>query len=282
MRAFLSIVRRELSDTIASPLGQKIAVIHLILASVAVFVGWPISYPLSAARPAPTFALWVYAELIMVSYLSLAIPANALGIEGKIRSGEWIIYGGAPLWAVNASKVVATLLAIACWLLSVVPVMLIALALSPVDSSRLLILLRFSTLLVITLAQVGTWIGVTFDSQPFRAAAVDVTFILLMIGSLLVQTLSDALQTMVYVQPLEMAARILDVSAREAIISSAAGTLAGLSIAATPSTSSASDVPWTSCILLYGSLLATSCVLSLLSLKQWRARQSEEGERLGS
>ncbi|MGI6611880.1 MAG: hypothetical protein ACOX4G_15460 [Limnochordia bacterium] len=280
MRAFLAILRRELADAVISPFGQRLATIHLTIASLAVLLGWPISYALGAAGAAPTFAWWVYSEILMLSYLALAIPADIFPIENKIRTGDWIVYGEASIWAIHFGKTCATLLTILFWLITVIPVMLVALAISPVNSVQLASLGLFASLLLATLVQFGTWIGVTIDSQPFRVVSVDVAFVALMLGSILMQTLSGVFRVPIFAQPLEVAARIMNVSAQDVFFGSAAGTLVGLSVPLTTSheASVSNSISWSTLIVIYGSLFLTACVLSLLSLRQWRERPVKEGD----
>lgn len=279
MRALFAVLRRELADALTSPFGQRLAVMHLAIASLAVLLGWPTSYRLGAAGPAPTFAWWVYSEILMLSYLALAIPADVFPMENKIRTGDWVIYGEASIAAIHFGKTCAAFLAIVFWLLTAIPVMLVALVVSPIDGVHLRSLGLFVSLLLITLVQFGTWIGVTIDSQSFRIVAVDVAFVALMLGSILLQTLSGVFRVPIFAQPLEVAARIMNVSARDVFYGSAAGTLVGLSVPLTtgPGTSLSESISWATLITIYGSLSLASCVLSLLSLRQWRKRPGKEG-----
>ena len=279
MRVFFAVLRRELADAVTSPFGQRLTIIHLAVSASAVFLGWPISYTLGRANAAPTLAWWVYAEIVVLSYLALAVPANIFPIEDKIRTGDWIVYGEAPIWAVYLGKTLASLLALAFWLLTVIPIFFTALAISPISIEQLQFLGLFVGLLLTAMVQLGTWIGVTVDSQTFRIVAVDVAFVAIMLGSILLQSLSGSFHIPIYAQPLEVAARIMNITVRDALVGSAAGTLVGLSVplTTTPAASVSDSVPWGPLIVIYGSLLVFFLALSLLSLRQWRQNSGKEG-----
>ena len=95
------------------------------------------------------------------------------------------------------------------------------------------------------------------DSQTFRIVAVDVAFVAIMLGSILLQSLSGSFHIPIYAQPLEVAARIMNITVRDALVGSAAGTLVGLSVplTTTPAASVSDSVPWGPLIVIYGSLL---------------------------
>ncbi|MGI6081571.1 MAG: hypothetical protein ACOYEP_01680 [Limnochordia bacterium] len=271
MRAFFSVLRRELTDAVISPFGQRLTIIHLTISSLAVLLGWPVSYTLGRANAAPTLAWWVYAEILVLSYLALAVPANILPNENKIRTGDWIVYGQASILAVHLGKTAASLLALAFWLITVIPFFFVSLTISPISTEQLQALGLFVSLFLVTMVQLGTWIGVTVDSHAFRIVAVDVGFVAIMLGSILMQSLSGSLNIPIYAQPLEVAARIMNLTVRDALLGSAAGTLVGLSVPLTTSPASVSEsVPWGPLMIIYGSLLVFFGVLSLLSLRQWR------------
>lgn len=275
MSAFLAVVRRELWEALVSPVGWRITVIHLALALLSVFLGWPVSYVLGSARWAPAFAWWVYAEILVLSYLTLAVSADVFEVDGQIRPGDWITYGQASIWAVYLGQTAATALVVMFWLLTAAPAPIMGLVLSPVSPDRLRALALFGALLLGALIQVGTWIGVTIDSRSYRIVAVDVAFSALMIGSLLVQLFSSgSSRAPMVAQPLEVAATILDVSAREALLGSAAGTLAGLSLPPTHSSSQLIGFPWVSLVVMYGSVLLVAGALALFSLRQWKHYRS--------
>jgi hypothetical protein len=276
MRAFFTVTRRELSDALLSPLGQRITIIHLAVALLAVLFGWPVAYRLGEARWAPALAWWAYAEMIMLTYLALALPADALIREDEIRPGEWIGYGQASPLAVHLGQSVATLLALLFWLITSLPAALLGLLLSPSSPSRLLALAGFAFLLWAALSQVGAWIGVTIDSRPYRIVAVDLAFTGVMLGSLVVQAATAGRSAApLFAHPLQVTALILNVSVQQALLGSAAGSLVGLSLPAASPPPSLAEIPWTSLVVIWGGVLVAAGTLTVLSLRQWRQRREE-------
>lgn len=274
MQVFLAVVRREFADATVSALGRRITLTHLIIAMAAVLLGWPVSYTIGDARWAPALAWWIYAELLTLSYLAIAVPADALENDQEIRPGDWISYGQANPLLVQAGQSIAVWLAMGFWLLTALPAFLLSVALTPADPHRLLTLFGFSMLYLGALTQIGTWIGVTIDSRPYRVIMVDITFAAVMVGSLFIQTWpGKPAANGILAHPLEIAARILNISAKEAWYGSAAGTIAGLSMPVSTTSAALPTIPWLSILTIYGSIFLVAAALTVVVLRQWLQRR---------
>ncbi len=306
MRAFLTIWRREWQDAVASAVGWRVSMWHLGLVALAALLGWPAAYTLGQAAWAPALAWWAYAEVLILSYLALAVPADTLAAPDAIRPGQWIYYGNASPWGVLCGQTAATMSAVLFWLLTAAPVLLLCLLLRPLPPDRLLTLLLFLTLLIFSLSQLGAWIGVAIESRPYRILAVDLAYLVVMLGSLIVRSAASAriaaylgasllgmllkplawlagrliegwqaapLQNgpLLIVQPLDVTSTILNVSPRDVLAASAPGNIIGIA-PTSPQATAAPGLMWNQIVFVYGGLALVAAALALAILKQWQRR----------
>ncbi len=274
MLVFFAIVRKELATVLGSPLGHKITLVHLGVALIALLLGWPVSYMLGQAHWAPAFAWWVYAEILVLSYLALAISGDVFELSDKIRPGEWVVYGVATPITVLFGQTVATLITLLFWLFTSLPVFFLAKALTPITAEQLRNLAFFGALLLTTLTQVGMWMSAAVESRPWRIAAIDIAYSALMLGSLVLQRLPGGERSQLLIQPLEVAARILHITPQEVLGGSAVGTLVQSALPQTTAASEPQTLPWFSLCLVYGTILVIAGLLSFVMLRQWRNKQA--------
>jgi hypothetical protein len=274
MLVFIAIVRKELATILRSPLGRKITLIHLGVALSALVLGWPVSYILGQANWAPAFAWWVYAEILVLSYLALAVSGDVFELSEKIRPGEWVVYGVATPITVLLGQTTATLLTLLFWLLTSLPVFLLAKGLTPISPDQLRSLALFGALLLTTLTQVGMWMSAMMESRPGRIIAIDIAYAILMLGSLVFQRLPIGIENGLLIQPLEVAAQILHVTPQEVLVGSAVGALVQSTLSPTTAPTALEALPWFSLCLVYGTILVIAGSLSFVMLRQWRRFQS--------
>lgn len=312
MKGFVDIFLHQWREALLTQSGLKITLVHLALVTGALLLGWPAAYTIGAANWAPALAWGLYAEAVVLSYLALAVPAGLFSSTNFVRPGQWILYERASPLAVYAALLFATLAVLFFWLLSTVPIMLLGLLLRPVAAETLRELLLFFTLLFLSLIQVGIWIGTAVEARTYRLLLVDIAYLVLMVGTLVLRTSVTAhvaaylgasllgliirplsaiaqrlwqtlalettqIQKLLAVHPLDVIGGLLRVTPKDAFAASAAGNLTGLA-ATSPGPAAATSlaetylVPWWHLLAFYGGTGIIFAVLSLLVLRKWQRR----------
>lgn len=280
MSAFFSVVSYEWQQIVTSPTGWKITATHLIIVALAALLGWPTSYILGEAHWAPTLAWWAYAEVLILSYLALAVPAHLFSPIDAFKPGYWILYANASPSAFLAGQTVATLGAVGFWLLTTTPILILGLSLRPLALELLMTLLLYIALLVIMLSQFGTWLATVINALPYRTLAVDIGYLLLMVVSFAFHPNNSLIPQ---IHPLAVVSQIIQTSPQEALATSAAGRLVRLAAINTPPIEPPPPTLSTQIMLivLYTIMTCIGSILALLTLRQWQRRYTDQNVSKG-
>lgn len=256
----VNLARSEWRCFVRSGFLSYLAVAHLIIVAVAVLASWPSTLVPGSPGMVLTWNWYNYVMLATLTYIALAIAADAAPIPDRIAPYEWVYYDVLRPADVLAGRFVATL---------GVPVLLIALSLPlgilahaarPVPFSEVAGAAAVIFTLLLVSAAAGSFVSAAVSEPALRAVAANALYLaglalFLVAGGWIAPSPEQSLARL---NPLGAMHHFLE---RDL---SAPG---------------AAPFPWIGWALLYGTALLLFLMLAHSRLRQWRSPQSPPAGR---
>ena len=143
---------------------------HLIAVGTVLLAAWPGVTFTFQAPPAALWRAYAGAELAFSAFVLLALAADLIGRDRKVRAAEWVSFGLSPPGPVLVGRFAASSLALAFMYAAALPVALLACAAYPVPLSRLALFAVVLAPHAAVLSFLGCAIGAAFAGRREETA----------------------------------------------------------------------------------------------------------------